>query len=100
MSVRGELEQLTENYGQMKSTIAAVPGAIPYDEIRKNLGGELYSFLLKDSKIPDMVLDGAGRFIDFKKYLGIAIERGAGETGKTAEELLKKALTETDKESK
>jgi len=39
----------------------------------------LYEFLLKDSKVPDMVIDGVGKFINFRKYLGEAVERGAKE---------------------
>jgi len=39
-----------------------------------------------------MVIDGVGKFIDFKKYLGVAVERGAKEASKYAEEILGKTL--------
>ena len=54
----------------------------------KKLGEDLYNFLLKDSKVPDMVIDGVGRFIDFKKYLGLSVERGAKEACKRIEHTL------------
>ena len=77
-----------ENYDQLKTAITTVSEAIPYEEIGKKLGEELFSFLLKDSKVPDMVIEGVGKFIDFKKYLGIAVERGAKEACKQAEEIM------------
>jgi hypothetical protein len=49
---------------------------------------ESYSFLLEDSKVPDMVIDGVGKFIDFKKYLGVAFERGSKEVCKRIDETL------------
>ena len=85
-------ETLTGDYDQLKTAIATLAGAIPYAEITKKLREELYTFLLENSKVPDMVIDGVGKFIDFKKYLGIALERGAKEANKHAEEILGKAL--------
>jgi len=38
------------------------------------------------------VIDGVGKFIDFKKYLGIAVERGAKEACNRAEDILGKTL--------
>ncbi|MCL0057831.1 hypothetical protein M1N05_02035 [Dehalococcoidales bacterium] len=57
------------------------------------MGEELYSFLLKDSKVPDIVIDGVGKFIDFRKYLGMAAEKGAEEASKHAEEILRKGFS-------
>jgi len=37
-------------------------------------------------------IDGVGKFIDFKKYLGITAERGAKEAYKYVEEMLGKTL--------
>jgi len=97
--LRGNYDQLTTNhetvartYDQLKTGITTVAGAIPYEEISKKLGEELYTFLLKDSKVPDRVIDGVGRFIDFKKYLGMAVERGAKEACKRTEEILGKTI--------
>ena len=90
--LESEKVTLTSDYNQLKTAITTVAGAVPYEEIRKKLGGDSYTFLLEDSKVPDMVIDGVGKFIDFKKYLGIAAERGAREACKRAEEILRETL--------
>ncbi len=76
------------------STIMTLAGAIPHDEIGNKLGEELYAFLLKDSKVPHMVIDGVGKFIDFRKYLELAAIKGAEEATKQADETLRNALSE------
>ena len=43
--------------------------------------------------VPHMVIDGVGKFIDFRKYLAMAAEKGAGEATTHAEETLRQALT-------
>ena len=91
-TLTSDLAQLRKDYDQLKTAITTVAGAIPYEEIRERLGEELYIFLLKDSKVPNMVIDGVGKFIDFKKYLGIAVERGGKEASKHAEEILGETL--------
>jgi len=87
-----ELEGLKINYERLRTAVKTFPSAVPYKEIRDKLGEELHAFLLKDSKVPDMVIDGVGKFLDFKKYLGIAVETGAKEGCKRAEEILGKQL--------
>ncbi|GAI49747.1 unnamed protein product, partial [marine sediment metagenome] len=42
----------------------------------------------------DMVIDGVGKFIDFRKYLGMAAEKGAKEASKHAEQTLSDILRE------
>ena len=91
-TITSDIEQLRDDYNQLKTAITTVAGAIPYEEISKKLGEELYSFLLKDSKVPDMVIEGVGKFIDFRKYLGMAVERGAKEAYKHVEETLSKGF--------
>lgn len=85
-------ETLTRDYNQLKTAITTLADAIPYEEIRKKSGDELFAFLLKDSKVPDAVIEGVGKFIDFKKYLGIAAERGAKEAFSRVEEILGETL--------
>ena len=51
-------------------------------------GEDQYSYLLKDSKVPSAVLKGVGQFIDFKKYLGMAVESGAKEVRTSIERIL------------
>jgi len=74
----------------LKTAVATLAEVIPYEQIKKESGKELYTILLKDSKVPDAVIDGVGKFIDFKKYLGMAAEKGAKEAPKHAEEILGK----------
>ena len=91
-TLTNDLEQLREDYDQLKTAVTTLAGAILYDEIREKLSEEQYAFLLKDSKVPDMVIDGVGKFIDFKKYLGLAAAKGAEEAIKQAEMALRDAL--------
>ena len=91
-TLTSDLTQLRGDYNQLKTAITTLAGAIPHEEIGKKLGEELYAFLLKDSKVPGMVIDGVGKFIDFRKYLDMAAERGAQEASKHAEKTLSKVL--------
>ena len=91
-TLTSDLAQLREDYTQLKTAIAPLAGAIPHEEIGGNSREELYAFLLKDSKVPHVVIDGVGKFIDFKKYLGIAAEKGAKLAGEHAEQTLSKML--------
>ena len=91
-TLASDLAQLRGDYDRLKTAVAALAGAIPHEEIGKKLGEELHSFILKDSKVPDMVIEGVGKFIDFKKYLGMAAEKGAQEATKHAELTLSEAM--------
>jgi len=61
---------------------------VPSEEMGKKLGDDLYSFILKDSKVPSAVIKGVDQFIDFKKYLGLAVENGAKEVCRRIEKIL------------
>jgi len=87
-TLTNDLAQLRADYDQLKTAIAALAGAMPDEEMGKKVAEELYDFILKDSKVPDMVIEGVGKFIDFKKYLGVAVERGVQQTCKRIEEVL------------
>ncbi len=78
-ALTGDLEQFTKDYNELKTAITTLAEAVPSEEIGKKLSEELYNFLLKDSKVPGAVLKGVGQFIDFKKYLYLAVERGVKE---------------------
>jgi len=86
-TLTSDLAQLKSDYNQLKKAIATLAGAIPYEEIGGKLGEELYGFILDDSKVPDMVIKSVGKFIDFRKYLGMAAAKGAEEAGKHAGKL-------------
>jgi len=87
-ALTGDLTRLREDYDQLRTAITTMAEAVPHEEIGKKLGEELHVFLLKDSKVPGMVIEGVGKFIDFKKYLGIAVERGVEEVCKRLESIL------------
>jgi outer membrane murein-binding lipoprotein Lpp len=93
-TLKNDLKQLREEYNRLKAAVTTLAEAIPHEEIGKKLGEELRAFLLKDSKVPHMVIDGVGKFIDFRKYLGLAAAKGAEEATKQAEETLRSALSE------
>jgi len=93
-TLTSDLAQLRGDHNQLKTAITTLAGAIAHEEIGEKLGEELYAFLLKDSKVPGMVIDGVGKFINFKKYLALAAVEGAEEATKQAEEMLRNALSE------
>ena len=80
---------LNSNHAKLRAAAAGIEGNIDYAEIRKRMGPEMHDFVLKDSKVPDAVIDGVGKFIDLKKYLGHAVESGAREAVKKAADVLK-----------
>ena len=87
-ALSGDLAHLREDHDRLKTAMTTLAESIPDEEMGKSLGEELYSFLLKDSKVPHMVIEGVGKFIDFKKYLAVAVNRGAKEVRKRIEEIL------------
>lgn len=90
-ALRNGLEQSRKDYSELKEEMAALAAAVLDEKTRQELSQELYRFVLKDSKVPGAVIKGVGQFIDFKKYLGVAVETGAKETGKSIEGILNKA---------
>lgn len=93
-TLAGELAKVQEDYKRIEEAIQKLTENIPDEEIGNKLGEELHDFILKDSKVPDMVIEGVGKFIDFKKYLGMAAKKGAEQAGKHAEQILGDALKE------
>jgi predicted nuclease with TOPRIM domain len=87
-TLTSDLAQLRGDYDQLKAALTALAKAAPDEEVVKKVAEELHDFILKDSKVPDMVIEGVGKFIDFKKYLGVAVERGVQQTCKRVEEIL------------
>ena len=88
INLTSNLDQLRSDHNQLITAIKTLAEAIPDQEMGKRIGQEVYSFLLKDSKVPDRVIGGVGKFIDFKKYLGVAVESGGREVSKRIEEIL------------
>jgi len=79
------------NHAKLRAAAAGIEGSLDYAEIRKRMGPEMHEFVLKDSKVPDSVIDGVGKFIDIKKYLAHSVEAGAREAAKKAAEVLKRS---------
>jgi hypothetical protein len=77
--LRGELDKRNEIYETLLADLRALANRVPSRDIGESLGSELRDFLLDDSKVPHMVLEGIGKFIDFKKYLSLAADRGASD---------------------
>lgn len=93
-ALASELAQLQEDYNRLKEKISTLAANTPDEEIGRRLGEELHDFILKDSKVPDMVIEGVGKFIDFRKYLAMAATQGAEQAAKQAEQVLRDALRE------
>jgi len=87
-TLSGDLEQLRKDYNELKTAITTLAEDIPNEEMGKKMSEDLYNFLLKDSKVPGTVLKGVGQFINFKKYLGLAVESGAKEIRTRIEKIL------------
>jgi len=68
---------LTSDHDRLRAAATGLEQTLNFDELRKRMGAEMHRFVLDDSKVPDAVIDGVGKFIDFKKYLGHAAESGA-----------------------
>ncbi len=91
-ALTGDLTELRKDYARLKTAITSVGGTIPHDAIREKVGEEVHSLLLKDSRVQRVLVGGMGKFVDFKKYLGIAAELGGREASRNAEEILGETL--------
>ncbi len=90
-TLTGELEQSRADYSELKTGVSALAADIPYENMGKLFGKELHAYVLKDSKVPSVVIEGVGKFIDFEKYLGVAVERGATDVRQRIEQLISKS---------
>ena len=87
-ALTGDLEEFIKDYNELKTSIKTLAEAVPSEEMGKTMSDDLYEFLLKDSKVPGMVIAGLGKFINIKKYLGESVERGAKEVCVRIEHIL------------
>jgi outer membrane murein-binding lipoprotein Lpp len=94
IALASELEKWKKDYQELKTAISTLAEVIPSEGVGDKHRDDLYNFLLKDSKVPATVLSGVGHFIDFKKYLGLAVERGVKEVSTRVEGIVKKARNE------
>jgi len=92
-ALAAELARLKGVHNGLNTAVDTLATTIPHKEIGEGLGEELYAYVLKDSKVPHAVIDGVGKFIDFRKYLRIAAARGAEEATRQSEQTLRNALS-------
>jgi len=89
-----ELARLQKERDALRAAAADLTASVPHEEIGNKLGEDLYSFILKDSRVPDAVIKGVGQFIDFKKYLRMAAAQAAEEATRQAKEKMESAGVE------
>ncbi len=87
-SLSKELEEFRNDHEKLRTALTALAQSFPDEEITQKLGEEMHNYLLKDSKVPKAVIEGVGKFINFERYMGAAVKRGAQEAGKRVNELL------------
>ena len=87
-----EIARLNGVRDGVDTALTALVAEVPHKEIGDALGADVYAYLLKDSRVPHTVIDGVGKFIDFRKYLKLAAARGAEEATRQSEQTVRKAL--------
>jgi len=75
--LESQLAALRSDHEVFKAASQALEKDVDFAELRSRMGGEMQQFMMTDSKVPHAVMDGVGKFIDFKKYFGHAAESGA-----------------------
>jgi chromosome segregation ATPase len=86
--LESQLGALRADHAALKSAAEGIEAGTDFSELRTRLGAELHTFMMSDSKVPHAVIDGVGKFLDFKKYLGHAAEAGARDVVKQTEKKL------------
>jgi len=89
-----EIARLNKVRNGIQTAVDTLTATVPHKEIGETLGGEVYAYLLKDSRVPRTVIDGVGKFIDFRKYLRLAAARGAEEATRQSEQTVRATLGE------
>ncbi len=92
-SLASDLAHMNDVHNSVTAAVDALPETVPHQELGEGLGEDLYAYVLKDSKVPHAVIDGVGKFIDFKKYLRVAAARGAEEATKQTGQTLRGVLS-------
>jgi septal ring factor EnvC (AmiA/AmiB activator) len=92
-TLAAELARVNGVHNGVTTAVDALGETIPHTEIGEALGAELYAYVLKDSKAPRTVIDGVGKFIDFRKYLRLAAARGSEEATRQSAQTVRGALS-------
>jgi hypothetical protein len=72
-----DLAQSRRDHSDLRTAMLKLAEGIPGEGIGKKHSDDLYEFVLTDSNVPSTVITGIGQFVDFKKYLRLAVENGA-----------------------
>jgi chromosome segregation ATPase len=94
MTLTSELQNWEKDYREFRKAITTLAEAVPNERLGEKHSDDLHKFLLKDSNVPSAVMSGVGHFIDFKKYLGLAVERGVSEVSNRIEEIARQTRNE------
>ncbi len=86
-----DLRKEKEAYSNLSAAATTLDAKVSPESIGENLGEGLYTYLVQDTKVPKMMINGLNRFVDFRKYLGTAASKGAEEAIKQAKEKLSEA---------
>jgi chromosome segregation ATPase len=93
-ALASELGKWEKDYRELRKAIMTLAEVVPNEGLGEKHSDDLHKFLLKDSKVPSAVMSGVGHFIDFKKYLGLAVERGVSEVSNRIQGIAKEARNE------
>jgi outer membrane murein-binding lipoprotein Lpp len=93
-ALTNDLKQWKADYNETKKALSTLAETTPSEGMGEKYGEEQYAFLLKDSKVPSAVLKGVDQFVDFKKYLGLAAEKGAIDVRGRIEKILETTRSE------
>lgn len=75
--LESKLAALSADHAGLKSAASSLEADTDFAELGTRMGAEMHTFMMSDSKVPHAVIDGVGKFLDFRKYLGHAAEAGA-----------------------
>lgn len=87
-----QLEELQQAHKTLRDVAAKVKETVPAEEIGQKLSDDMHEFMLKDSKVPQLVMEGVGKFIDMKKYLKLAASKGVEQALVRVEKSLSQAM--------
>jgi chromosome segregation ATPase len=91
-ALSADLARANEVHRGAAAAVDSLGETIPHTAIGDALGEEMYAYVLKDSRVPHAVIDGVGKFIDFRKYLRLAAARGAEEATMRSAQTVRTAL--------
>jgi chromosome segregation ATPase len=93
-ALTGDLNKANEDYERLSTAAETLNEDVSSEAIGNQLGTGLYTYLVQDTRVPKMFINGMNKFIDFEKYLGTAASKGAEEAIIQAQEKLKEASAE------